>query len=112
MTMKINTIRIIFISLMALVSVVDTGCSCGGGNWDPSAFLNSEDGTGHSQQHDSAGDSEAGNSGSGTHEPVDRVTSFPNGALFKSMKSVSSSDAVIDVSYETAIYYPSKCPLH
>ncbi len=117
MTMKINTIGIIFISLMALVSVVDAGCSCGGGNWDPSAFLNSEDGTGHSQQHGSAGDNEAGNSGSGTHEPVDRVASFPNGALFKSMKSVSSSDVVIDVSNENsylvshiknAIHIPSK----
>jgi thiosulfate/3-mercaptopyruvate sulfurtransferase len=117
MTMKINTIEIIFISLMALASVADAGCSCGVGNWDPSAFLNSVDGTGHSEKHGSAGDSAAGNSESGIQEPVDRAASFPNGALFKAMKSVSSSDVVIDVSNENsylvshiknAIHIPSK----
>ncbi len=114
---KFKIIGILIISLIAFAPVADAGCSCSGGNWDPSAFLNSEDGTGHSQQHGSFVDSEAGNSGSGTKEPVDRVASFPNGALFKAMKSVSSSDVVIDVSNENsylvshiknAIHIPSK----
>ncbi len=97
-TIKINTIGFIFISLMSLASVVDAGCSCSGGNWDPSAFLNSEDETGNFEQHSNAGDSATGNSGSGTQKPIDRVASFPNSELFKAMKSVSSSDVVIDVS--------------
>jgi 3-mercaptopyruvate sulfurtransferase SseA len=111
---KFNTIMII--SLIALAPVVDAGCSCSGGNWDPSAFLNSDDGTGQTVQHDSTHNSAAGNSGNGTQKPIDRVASFPNGALFKAMKSVSSSDVVIDVSntdsYSTshiknAIHIPS-----
>lgn len=96
--MKLNAIGIIFISLLATASVADAGCSCSVGNWDPSAFLNSEDGTGHSEQHSSSGDSAVGNSGSGTQKPVDRVASFANGELFRALKSVSSSDVVIDVS--------------
>ncbi|MDQ1262048.1 MAG: putative thiosulfate sulfurtransferase, partial [Euryarchaeota archaeon] len=43
---KFNIIGFIIISLVALAPVVDAGCSCSGGNWDPSAFLNSEPGTG------------------------------------------------------------------
>ncbi|HPS91000.1 MAG TPA: rhodanese-like domain-containing protein [Methanothrix sp.] len=96
--MKLNAIGIIFISLLATASVAYAGCSCSVGNWDPSAFLNSEDGTGHSEQHSSSGDSAVGDSGSGTQKPVDRVSSFPNRELFKGLKSVSSSDVVIDVS--------------
>jgi thiosulfate/3-mercaptopyruvate sulfurtransferase len=114
---KFKSIGILILSLIAFAPVADAGCSCSGGNWDPSAFLSSDDGTAHTEKHDSAGDSEAGNSGSSTQEPVDRVASFPNGALFKAMKSVSSSDVVIDVSntesYSTshiknAIHIPSK----
>jgi thiosulfate/3-mercaptopyruvate sulfurtransferase len=114
--MKIYIAGFIFISLMALASLADAGCSCSVGNWDPSAFLNSEDGIGHSEQHDGAVDSASGNAGSGTQKPVDRTASFPDGAILKAMKSVSSSDVVIDVSnsgsYSTshikgAIHIPS-----
>jgi thiosulfate/3-mercaptopyruvate sulfurtransferase len=113
---KINLVGLIFIYLMTMASVADAGCSCSVGNWDPSAFLNSEDGIGHSEQHDGAVDSAAGNTGSGTQKTVDRTASFPNGAIFKAMKSVSSSNVVIDVSsgdsYSTshikgAIHIPS-----
>ena len=33
---------ILIISLMAFAPVVDAGCSCSGGTWDPSGFLNAE----------------------------------------------------------------------
>ena len=114
---KFNAIGILILSLIAFAPVVDAGCSCSGGTWDPSGFLNSEIGTG---QANSAGDGAAGNSGSGTagrQKSFDRVASFPNGTILKAMKSVSSSDVVMDVSntdsYSTshiknAIHLPSK----
>ncbi|MDQ1262088.1 MAG: hypothetical protein QG575_1269 [Euryarchaeota archaeon] len=114
---KFNIIGFIIISLVALAPVVDAGCSCSGGNWDPSAFLNSEPGTGQPVQPGSAVDSAAGNSGSGIQKPFNRIASFPNGAILKAMKSVSSSDVVMDVSnansYSTshiknAIHIPSE----
>jgi thiosulfate/3-mercaptopyruvate sulfurtransferase len=111
---KFNTIGFLTISLIAFAPVVDAGCSCSVGNWDPSAFLNSELGTG---QPGSSQDSSAGNSGSGTQKPLDRAASFPNGEILKAMKSVSSSDVVMDVSngnsyasshIKDAIHIPSK----
>jgi thiosulfate/3-mercaptopyruvate sulfurtransferase len=57
------------------------------------------------------------NSGISTQKPFDRVASFPNGEIFKSMKSVSSSDVVLDVSngdsyaqshIKNAVHIPSK----
>ncbi len=96
---------ILIISLMAFAPVVDAGCSCGGGTWDPSGFLNSEPGTGQPVQPGSAQNNAAGysgnstqNSGINTEKPLDRAASFPNGGILKSMKSVSSSDVVVDVS--------------
>ena len=38
------------LSLIAFAPVVDAGCSCSGGTWDPSGFLNSELGTGQPVQ--------------------------------------------------------------
>jgi 3-mercaptopyruvate sulfurtransferase SseA len=114
---KFNTIGILILSLIAFSPEVDAGCSCSGGTWDPSAFLNSELGTGQIMQPGSAGDSAAGNSGNGTQKPFDRLASFPNGTILKAMKSVSSSDVVIDVSngnsyasshIKNAIHIPSK----
>ena len=114
---KFNIIGILMIFLTAFAPVVDAGCSCSVGNWDPSAFLNSELGTGQNVLPGSAGDSAAGNSGSGTQKPLERVASFPNGEILKAMKSVSSSDVVMDVSngngyasshIKNAIHIPSK----
>ncbi len=113
---KFNTIGILILSLIAFAPVVDAGCSCSGGTWDPSGFLNSELGTGQPVPGTSKV-SAAENSGSGTQEPLDRVASFPNGAIIKAMKSVSSSDVVMDVSngnsyasshIKDAIHIPSK----
>ncbi|MCX6680400.1 MAG: rhodanese-like domain-containing protein [Methanothrix sp.] len=120
---KFNAIGILILSLIAFAPVVDAGC-CSGGTWDPSGFLNSEIGTGQIVPPGSAGDSSAGNSGSGTagtQKSFDRVASFPNGTILKAMKSVSSSDVVMDVSntdsYSTshiknAIHIPSKAFLN
>ncbi len=114
---------IMLISLIAFAPAVDAGC-CGGGTWDPSGFLNSEPGTGQPVQPGSAQNNVPGNSanstqdsGIGTQKPLDRVASFPNGEIFKSMKSVSSSDVVVDVSngdsyakshIKNAIHIPTK----
>jgi len=89
---------ILMIYLAASSPVVDAGCSCSAGNWDPYSFLNSELGTSQPVQPSSAQNSATGNSGSSTQKPQDRAASFPNDHAFKSMKSVSSSDVVIDVS--------------
>src|SRR5512141_1421072 len=91
---------ILMISLMAFAPVVDAGCSCSGGTWDPSGFLNADSGTGQSVQSGSAATS-AGASPASPASPakeVARSDSFPNGKILKPMKSVSSSDVVVDVS--------------
>jgi thiosulfate/3-mercaptopyruvate sulfurtransferase len=113
---------ILIISLIALAPVGDAGCSCSVGNWDPSAFLNSELGTSQpvqsgGAQNSATGNSAAGNSGISTQKPLERADSFPNGKIFKPMKSVSSSDVIIDVSngdsyakshIKNAIHIPTK----
>lgn len=91
----IYVLGIMMLSLTAFAPLVDAGCSCSGGNWDPSGFLNSELDTG---QPGKAQDGASGNSVSGKEKPLDRTASFPNGNLLKSMKSVSNSDVVLDVS--------------
>jgi len=115
---------ILIISLIAFAPVADAGCSCSVGNWDPSGFLNADSVTGQSVQPGGAQGSAAGNSGNSTsnssistQKPLGRVNSFPNGEILKSMKSVSSSDVVVDVSngdsyakshIENAIHIPTK----
>ena len=115
---------ILIISLMAFAPAVDAGCSCSVGNWDPSGFLNDDSITSQSVQPGGPQGSEAGNSGNSTpnsgiskEKPLDRVASFPNGEILKSLKSVSSSDVVVDVSngdsyakshIENAIHIPTK----
>ena len=65
---------ILMLSLTAFSPVVDAGCSCSGGNWDPSAFLNSELGSEQPVQPGSTQDSaNAGSSAAGTQKPMDRV---------------------------------------
>jgi len=89
---------ILMLSLTAFTPGAKAGCSCSVGNWDPSAFLNSELGTVQPVQSSSAHDNIAGNSGSSAQTTLDRADSFPEGEILKSMKSVSSSDVVMDVS--------------
>jgi thiosulfate/3-mercaptopyruvate sulfurtransferase len=115
---------ILIISLIAFAPVVEAGCSCSVGNWDPSGFLNDDSITGQSVQPGGAQGSAPANSGNSTQnsgiskeKPLDRGASFPNGEILKSLKSVSSSDVVVDVSngdsyakshIENAIHIPTK----
>ena len=114
---KCYVLGILIISLIALAPVADAGCSCSAGNWDPSAFLNSELGTSQPVQSGGTQNSAAANLGSSTQKPLERADSFPNGKIFESMKSVSSSDVIIEVSngesyakshIKNAIHIPTK----
>ncbi len=114
---KSYILSLIILSLIALSPLADAGCSCSGGTWDPSAFLNLELGSSQPAQTDSTQNSAAAASGSDSQKPLNRADSFPNGELLKPMKSVSSSDAVIDVSntdsyaashIKNAIWIPTK----
>jgi len=114
---RFYVLGILMLAMIALAPAVDAACSCNAGNWDPSGFLNSELGTSQPVQSASAQNSVAGNSVSNTQKPLDRAESFPNGEIFKPMKSVSSSDVVIDVSngdsyakshIKNAIHIPTK----
>ncbi|MDD1762057.1 MAG: hypothetical protein LUQ59_07460 [Methanothrix sp.] len=103
--------------MIASLPCTQAGCSCSGGTWDPSAFLNSEPGTDQADTSDSSQKSAGAGSADSTENPSDRDRSFPNGEILKSMKSVSSSDLVIDVTntngyaashIKNAIHIPSR----
>jgi thiosulfate/3-mercaptopyruvate sulfurtransferase len=90
---------VIIIFLAAFTPTVNAGCSCSGGTWDPTAFLNSEPGGQPVQSSSTNSNANASvNSAVATIKPEDRTKSFPNGVILKNVKSVSSSDAVVDVS--------------
>jgi len=95
---NINILGILMVSLIAFAPAVDAGGCCSGGTWDPSAFLNSETETGQPATTGSTQDTNSVDSGSNTKEPIERASTYPNGVILKPMKSVSSSDVVIDVS--------------
>jgi thiosulfate/3-mercaptopyruvate sulfurtransferase len=85
----------LIILLAFLAPLASGGCGCGSGaigNWDPTGFLNSELG---SPQVGS--DQTAASSASAT-DPIDRIDTFPNSDILISVKSVSSSDLLVDVS--------------
>ncbi len=116
MKFNANILGILVLSLIAFAPVADAGC-CSGGTWDPSAFLNSEPEIGQPVQPESTQDSDASDSDSKTQEPIERASTYPNGVILKPMKSVSSSDVVIDVSngdsyvashIKDAIHIPSR----
>lgn len=107
---------VLIISLIALAPVVDAGC-CSGGTWDPSAFLNSEPEASQPVHSESTHEGNAADSGSSAQKPMERASTYPNGEILKPMKSVSSSDVVIDVSNDNsyaishikdAIHIPSR----
>jgi len=95
----ISGILVLILSVIVFAPVADAGCACSSaGNWDPYAFLNSDTEDPHAAQTGGVQASAPENSGSGAQKPIDRLASYPNNEIFKSMKSVSSSDLVIDVS--------------
>jgi thiosulfate/3-mercaptopyruvate sulfurtransferase len=111
-----NILGSLVLSLIALAPIADAEGCCGGGAWDPHAFLDSEPDASPPAQ-ENAQHSITGDSASNTQEPVERASSYPNGAILKPMKSVSSSDVVIDVSNDDsyaishikdAIHIPSR----
>jgi thiosulfate/3-mercaptopyruvate sulfurtransferase len=90
---------ILVLASTAFSPVVDAGCSCGVGNWDPYAFLNSELGSEQPVQLGSAqGSANAGSSAAVALKPEDRGDAFPSSEILKPIKSVSTSDLVVDVS--------------
>jgi thiosulfate/3-mercaptopyruvate sulfurtransferase len=109
---------ILMLAIAAISPVADAGCSCGIGNWDPYAFLNSELG---SEQPVQLGSTQ-GSANAGSPAPVapkseDRVDAFPGGESLKTIKSVSASDLVVDISngdsyasshIKNAIHLPAK----
>lgn len=109
---------IIVVFLAAITQTANAGCSCSGGTWDPTAFLNSEPGGQPVQSNSANSNSNANvNSAAATIKPEDRTDSFPNGEILKNIKSVSSSDVVVDVSngdgytkahIKNAIHIPTK----
>ena len=114
---NINILGTLIISLIAFSPVVDAGCSCSGGTWDPYGFLNSELETGQPVQSATSGDSATADPVGSAKEPIERASTYPNGVILKPMKSVSSSDVVVDVSNDEsyaashikdAIHIPSR----
>ncbi len=77
-------VGIIIIFFTAFMPAVNAGCSCSGGTWDPTAFLNSELG-GQPVQPSSAGSNANSNvnSAAATTKPEDRTDAFPNGDILK-----------------------------
>ena len=76
----------LLLSLMVSLPCMQAGCSCSGGDWDPSAFLNSEPGTDHADTSDSSPNMVGAGSADSTENPSDRTRSFPNGEILKPMK--------------------------
>ena len=112
-----SILGILTLSLIALAPVVNAGGCCSGGTWDPHAFLDSEPGAVQPVQSGSIQENATEKSGASTPKQIERASTYPNGVILKPMKSVSSSDVVIDVSdddsYATthikdAIHIPSR----
>ena len=93
-----NILGILALSLIALAPVVNAGGCCSGGTWDPHAFLDSEPGAAQPVQSGSIQENATEKSGASAPKQIERASTYPNGVILKPMKSVSSSDVVIDVS--------------
>ena len=114
----ISQVLVLILSIITIAPVADAGCACSSaGNWDPYAFLNSDTETTQTAQTGDAQASATGNSQSSPQNPIDRLASYANNAIFMPMKSVSSSDVVMDVSnvnsysishIKDAIHIPTK----
>lgn len=82
-----------------LMPGVYAGCACSVGNWDPTAFLNSD--VPGIQAAGSGNDNSTTAKVNGVPravKPSQRSDTFPNEKILKSLESVSSSDIVLDVS--------------
>ncbi len=93
-----SILGILTLSLIALAPAVNAGGCCSGGTWDPHAFLDSEPGAAQPVQSGSIQENATEKSGAPAPKQIERASTYPNGAILKAMKSVSSSEVVIDVS--------------
>ena len=93
-----SILGILTLCLIALAPAVNAGGCCSGGTWDPHAFLDSEPGAAQPVQSGSIQENATEKSGDSTAKQIERASTYPNGAILKPMKSVSSSEVVIDVS--------------
>ena len=104
--------------ITAMVPAVYAGCSCSGpcsvGNWDPSAFLNS-DVPGYDNASNSTAPVTSANAQSVPKQEY-RSDLFTNGQILEPLQKLASSDTVIDASngngygrshIKGAIYLPS-----
>ncbi|MCJ7446010.1 MAG: hypothetical protein MUO26_16070 [Methanotrichaceae archaeon] len=96
---KLALALIVLLSVGLLMPDANAGCACGGaGNWDPTAFLNSDVPGFQAATVSSSNQALAGNSAQSATPPVKRSDLFPNSQIIKPLQSVSSSDVVLDVS--------------
>jgi thiosulfate/3-mercaptopyruvate sulfurtransferase len=96
---RLALVLIILISVGLLMPGAYAGCACSAvGNWDPTAFLNSD--VPELQVTDIGRTSVTAkdNGAQSAAPPAPRSALFPNGKILKSPQSVSSSDIVLDVS--------------
>jgi thiosulfate/3-mercaptopyruvate sulfurtransferase len=114
MTKNYLILGIVMLSLMALAPYASAGSCCSVGNWEASAqaFLSDADAGGQITSNDQAqsednnsgiassstANSGIADSGLAAKEPAQRSDAFPNGESLVSMKSVSSSHLVLDIS--------------
>ena len=112
-----SILGILTLSLIVLAPVVNAGGCCSGGTWDPHAFLDSEPGAVPPVQSESIPENAAEKSGASAPKQIERASTYSDGVILKPMKSVSSSDVVIDVSNDDsyasshikdAIHIPSR----
>jgi len=111
------TLTVVLISILLaglLIPDAFAGCACSGvGNWEAGAqaFLNSDipgasvtatSSSANNAQMAATTSSSADNSDQSATQPVSRPALFPNGQIIKSLKSVSSSDLVLDVSNDNS----------
>ena len=96
----------IFLSLRLLIPGVYAGCACSAvGNWDPSAFLNSDVPGVQSATKNTSTNTSTTSAVIGAQDApqtVLRSDIFPNGQIIKPLQSVSSSDLVLDVSNDNS----------
>jgi thiosulfate/3-mercaptopyruvate sulfurtransferase len=119
MTKMYLVLGIMILSLIALASSASAaGSCCSVGNWEATAqaFLGDADAGGQITNHNHA-QSDEKNASKAAEKPAQRSDAFSNGASLISMKSVSSSHLVLDISnsdssillhIKNAIHLPSQ----
>jgi thiosulfate/3-mercaptopyruvate sulfurtransferase len=101
----VQTLTVVLVAILSaglLIPDAFAGGCCGGGTWDPSAFLNSDEPGVQAAKTSSSNQAPASNRAQSATQPVQRSNLFPNGQIIKPLQSVSSSDLVLDVSNDNS----------